>query len=165
MLLSSICFIYIRYCNQRRNKFFLPKRKIDLNKNLWAPQTCAYATLRQSVANLTFHIVSFNFATPISKFDTFSSYHIVRTQIAKLILPFCTIRISMYQKNTLPYILLLTYLPQAYSPLERYGLTVCLPFFTHPLFPNSFFLSTERVGPYPQAQLYRAGRTVGWMDD
>ena len=26
-LLSSICFIYIRYCNQRRNKFFLPKKE------------------------------------------------------------------------------------------------------------------------------------------
>ena len=56
----------------------------DLNKNLWMPQTCAYATLRQSVANLTFRNVSFNFATAISKFDTFSSYHIVRTQIAKV---------------------------------------------------------------------------------
>ncbi len=38
----------------------------------------------QSVANLMFHNVSFNFATAISKFDTFSSYHIVRTQIAKV---------------------------------------------------------------------------------
>ncbi len=36
---------------------------------LWVPQTCAYATLRQSVANLTFRNVSFNFATAISKFD------------------------------------------------------------------------------------------------
>ena len=51
----------------------------DLNKNLWAPltcalgaTTCAYATHRQSVANLTFRNVSFNFATTISKFDTFS---------------------------------------------------------------------------------------------
>jgi hypothetical protein len=32
----------------------------------------------------------------------------------------------------------------------------------HPLFPKSFFF-TERPGPYPQAQLYWAGRTVGWM--
>ncbi len=84
-------------------------------------------TLRsgQSVANLTFGNVSFNFATAISKFDTFSSYHIVRTGIAKVteFLPFCTIGISMYQKSTVPYTLFLTYLPQAYSPLERYGLT------------------------------------------
>ncbi len=35
-------------------------------------------------------------------------------------LPFCTIGISMYQKSTLPYTLFLTYLPQAYSPLEHY---------------------------------------------
>jgi hypothetical protein len=47
--------------------------------NLWAPLTYAYATLRQSVANLTFRNVSFNFATAISKFDTFSivPYYIV----------------------------------------------------------------------------------------
>ncbi len=38
---------------------------------------CAYATLRQSVADLMFRNVSFNFATAISKFDNFSSYHIV----------------------------------------------------------------------------------------
>jgi hypothetical protein len=34
----------------------------------------------------------------------------------------------------------------------------------HPLFPKFFFF-TERVGPYPQAQLYWAGRTMGWMAD
>jgi hypothetical protein len=56
----------------------------DHSKNLRAPQTCAYATLRQSVANLMFHNVSFNFATAISKFDTFSSYHIICAQIAKV---------------------------------------------------------------------------------
>ena len=27
------------------------------------------------------------------------------------------------------------------------------------------FFSTGRVGPYPQAQLYWAGRTMGWMAD
>jgi hypothetical protein len=56
------------------------------------PLTCAYATLRQSVANLTFHNVSFNFATTISKFDTFSlSYHIVHKRITKVtdFLSFC----------------------------------------------------------------------------
>ncbi len=40
-----------------------------------------------------------------------------------LFIPFCTIGISMYQKSTLPYTLFLTYLPQAYSPFERSGLT------------------------------------------
>jgi len=29
---------------------------------------------------------------------------------------------------------------------------------------DSFFF-TERVGPYPQAQLYWAGRTMGWVAD
>jgi hypothetical protein len=43
-----------------------------LIKNCWAPLTCAYVTLRQSVANLTFCNASFNFATAILKFDTFS---------------------------------------------------------------------------------------------
>ncbi len=38
----------------------------------------------KSVANLLFHNVSFNFATAILKFDTFSLYHIVRTRIAKV---------------------------------------------------------------------------------
>ncbi len=38
-------------------------------------------------------------------------------------LPFCSIGISMYQKITLPYTLFLTYLPQAYSLLERYRQT------------------------------------------
>jgi len=70
-------------------------------------KTCAYATLRQSVANLMFCNVSFNFATAISKFDTFTSYHIVRTRIVKVtnFIPFCTIGISMYQKRILPYII------------------------------------------------------------
>ncbi len=40
-----------------------------------------------------------------------------------LFLPFCTIGISKYQKSTVPYTLFLTYLPQAYSPLERSRLT------------------------------------------
>ena len=81
-----------------------------------------------------------------------------------LFLPFCTIGISMYQKSTLPYTLFLTYLPQAYSPLEHSRRTDRLTDkVLHPLFPNSFFFSTERAGPYPQAQIYWAGRTEGWM--
>ena len=54
-----------------------------LNKNLWAPLTFAYTTLWQKVAILTFHNVSFNFATAISKFDSFY-YHIVHKKIAKV---------------------------------------------------------------------------------
>ena len=104
--------------------------------------------LRQSVANLMFHNVSFNFATAISKFDTFSSYHIERTRIAKVtnFLPFCTIGISMYQKRILPYFIIpSTFSPQASSPLERYGRTEK---FQHPFHPYFFFFSTERAGPY-----------------
>jgi hypothetical protein len=66
----------------------------DLNKNLWAPQTFAYATLWQSVTNLTFCNVFFNFATAILKFDTFSLYHIVRTQIAKVTASFSLFALS-----------------------------------------------------------------------
>jgi hypothetical protein len=62
----------------------------------------------------------------------------------------------MYQKRIL---LFPTYLPQASSPLERSGQTEKI---LHPLF-LKFFFFTERLGPYPQAQLYWAGRTMGWM--
>ena len=34
----------------------------------------------------------------------------------------------------------------------------------HSLLPKLFY-PTERAGPYPQAQLYWAGRTMGWMAD
>jgi hypothetical protein len=61
-----------------------------------------------------------------------------------LCLPFFTIGISMYKKSTLPYTLFLTYLPQAYSPLERYGLTEKI---VHPLFPKFFFFPLSARGP------------------
>jgi hypothetical protein len=133
-----------------------------------------------------FRNVSFNFATAISKFDTFSSYHIVRARIAKvaasfflfftigismyqklilpyLFLPFCTIGISMYQKCILPYFIIpSTFSPQASSPLERSRWTEGRTTFFTPRYLSSFF-STEHAGPYPQAQLYWAGRTMGWM--
>ncbi len=121
----------------------------DLNKNLWAQQNCAYATLRQSVANLMFCNVSFNFATAFSKFDTFSLYHIVCTQIAKVtyFLSFCTIRLSMYQKNSLPYTLFLTHLPQAFSPLEHSSLTDGQRKFFTPCSLSSFFSLSVRGPP------------------
>jgi hypothetical protein len=69
----------------------------------------------------------------------------------------------MYQKRILPYFIIpSTFSPQAYSLLERYGQTEKSQ---HPLLPKFFFFSTERAGPYPQAQLYWAGRTMGWMAD
>jgi len=138
-----------------------------------------------------FRNVSFNFATTISKFDTFSLYHIVRTRIAKVtnFFPFCTIGISMYQKLILPYFSIpSTFSPQASSPLERCRRTdggtdfntlspLLLSFFhwargalpagatSTPFHPYFFLFSTERAGPYLQAQLYWAGRTMGWMAD
>ena len=103
------------------------------------------------------------------------SYQIVRKRIAKVtdflsfcpfgisIFPFLTIGISMYQKRILPYFIIpSTFSPQASSPLERSGRTEKSQ---HPLLPKFFFFSTERAGPYPQAQLYWAGRTMGWMAD
>ena len=145
----------------------LPLREsyFDHNKNLWAPQTCAYATLRQSVANLMFRKVSFNFATAILKFDTISSYHIVRTRIAKVtnFFPFCTNGISMYQKNILPYFIILYFLTPSFFPFGAFR-TEGQRNFNTPRYLSSFFF-TERAGPYPQAQLYWAGRTMGWMAD
>jgi hypothetical protein len=63
----------------------------------------------------------------------------------------------MYQQIILPYTLFPTYLPQAYSLLERS--TRRTEKNLHPLFPKGYFSSTERAG----AQLYWAGRTMGWM--
>jgi hypothetical protein len=69
-------------------------------------------------------------------------------------LPCCTIRISICQESILPYDTLFpTYLPQAYSPFERYWQTEKI---LHPLL-HKFFFFTERAGPYP------AGTTLlGW---
>jgi len=69
-----------------------------------------------------FRNVSFNFATAISKFDTFSSYHIVRTGIAKVtnFFPFCTYGISMYQKNSLPYFIILYFLTPSFFPFGAF---------------------------------------------
>jgi hypothetical protein len=120
----------------------------DHNKNLWAPQNCAYATLQQSVANLMFHNVSFNFATAISKFDTFSSYHIVCTWCKTIVVPyvdinvkvtnffpFCTIGISVCQKRILPYFVIpSTFSPQASFTLSHHRQTDNI---LHPLLPTS----------------------------
>ena len=105
------------------------------------------------------------------------SYHIVRKRIAKVtdflsfcpfgisIFPFLTIGISMYQKRILPYFIIpSTFSPQASSPLSHNRQTEGRTTFFTPCYLSSFF-STERAGPYPQAQLYWAGRTMGWMAD
>jgi hypothetical protein len=78
--------------------------------------------------------------------------------------PFCTIGISMYQNSyfTLFFFSLLSHpkLLPLWSVTDRQK-----DRFQHPLLPKFFFFSTERAGPYPQAQLYWAGRTMGWMAD
>jgi hypothetical protein len=114
--------------------------------------TCAYATLRQSVANLTFRNVSFNFATTISKFDTFSlSYHIVRKRIAKVtdflsfcpfgisIFPFCTIGISMYQKRISPYFIIPYFLTPSFFPFGAFQTEGQTDKSQHPPLPKFFF--------------------------
>ncbi len=71
----------------------------------------------------------------------------------------------MYQKRILPYFIIpSTFSPQAYSLLERSGRTEGQRNFFTPRYLSSFFF-TERAGPYPHAQLYWAGRTMGWMAD
>ncbi len=104
----------------------------------------------------TFHNVSFNFATTISKFDTFSlSYHIVRKQIAKVtdflsfcpfgisIFPFCTIGISMYQKRILPYFIIPYFLTPSFFP---FGALQTDRFHT-PRYLSSFFFPLSARGP------------------
>jgi hypothetical protein len=89
------------------------------------------------------------------------------TRIAKVanFFPFWTIGISMYQKCILPnFIIPSTISPQASSPLSHHRQTEGRTTFFTPCYLSSFFF-TERAGPYPQAQLYWAGRTMGWMAD
>ena len=137
--------------------------------------TCAYATLRQSVANLTFRNVSFNFATAISKFDTFSivPYRTYPNREGDRLLsfcpfgisifPFCTIGISMYQKRILPYYNSLLSHPKL---LPLWSVTDGQTNLNTPRYLTSFFFPLSARGPtYPQAQLYWAGRTMGWMAD
>jgi len=136
----------------------------DLNINLWAPLTCAYATLRQSVANLTFRNASFNFATAISKFDTFSIVHIVRKQIAKVtdFLSFCpfgisifTIGINMYQKRILPYFIIPYFLTPSFFPFGALQ-TEGQRNFNTPCYLISFFFPLSARGPTHSATL------LGW---
>jgi hypothetical protein len=70
----------------------------------------------------------------------------------------------MYQKRIFPYFVIpSTFSPQASSPLERYKQTDGQH--SSPLVPYYLFFPTEHAGPYPQAQLYWAGQTMGWMAD
>jgi hypothetical protein len=142
-----------------------PYRLVGVNKGnhilitikIFNAQTCAYATYAPAKCG-KFDVSQcfFQFCYRYSKFDTFFSYHIVRTRIAKVtnFFPFWTIGISMYQKYILPYFIIpSTFSPQAYSLFERSRQRK----FNTPCYLSSFF-STEHAGPYPQAQLYWAGR-------
>jgi len=103
------------------------------------------------------------------------SYHIVRKRIAKVTdffsfcpfriskFPFLTIGISMYQKRIL-YFTLFYYSLLIYPKLILFW-SVTDGQISTPLSPLLLFFSTESAGPYPQAQLYWAGRTMGWMAD
>jgi hypothetical protein len=105
------------------------------------------------------------------------SYQIVRKRIAKVtdflsfcpfgisIFPFCTFGISMYQKRILPFIIIPYFLTPSFFPFGAFRTDRRTEKFLHPPLPKFFFFSTERAGPYPQAQLYWAGRTMGWMAD
>ncbi len=132
--------------------------------NLWGPQTCAYATLRAKCGKFDVSQCFFQFCyryLEIWHFIFVPHRMYTNHEGDSLFLPFFAIGISMYQISTLPYTLFLTYLPQAYSPLERSWQTDWQRKFFTPCSLSSFF--TERVGPYPQAQLCWAGQTVGWM--
>ncbi len=73
---------------------------------------------------------------------------------------FCTFVITL---SMIPYFIIpSTFSPQASSPMERYRQTEGRTEFSTPC-SLSYFFVTECAGPYPQAQLYWAGRTMGWM--
>ncbi len=109
-------------------------------------------TLRsgQSVAILTFRNVSFNFSTAISKFDTFSSYHIVCTQIAKVTASFSLFALSeLVCTKKVPYpIHYSSYLftPSLFSFEALRTDSLSSPF-THHLFPKFFYFPLSAWGP------------------
>ena len=97
--------------------------------------------------------VSFNFATAILKFDTFSSYHIVRTRITMVTASFSLFALSELvctKKVFYPILLFPTFSPQASSPLERSRQTDRIEgqrkFFT-PCYRSSFFFPLSARGP------------------
>jgi hypothetical protein len=65
----------------------------------------------------------------------------------------------MYQKRILPYIIIPYFLTPSFFPFKAFQ-TDRQTNLNTPCYLSSFF-STERAGPYPQAQLYWAGRTSG----
>jgi hypothetical protein len=64
----------------------------------------------------------------------------------------------MYQKSILPYFVIPYLFTPSFFPFGAFRTEKIL----HPLLPKFFFF-IERTGPHPQAQLYWAGQTMGWM--
>ena len=147
----------------------ITQRKLYFDHNKIFGRHKLVPTLRSGKVSQIWYFSMFllNFATAISKFDTFSSYHIVRTRIAKVTncFPFFTIGISMYQKRILPYFIIPYFFTPSFFPFGAFRTDRRTDNILHPPLPNFFFFSTERAGPDPQAQLYWAGRTMGWMAD
>ncbi len=106
------------------------------------------------MANLTFHNVSFNFATTILKFDTFSSYHIVHTQIAKVTASFSLFALlELVSTKKVPYSIhyslliypkriLLWRIPDGLTDRQRKLFTPCSLIL--------FFLPLSTQGPTPR---------------
>ena len=105
------------------------------------------------------------------------SYHIVRKRIAKVtdflsfcpfgisIFPFLTIGISMYQKSILPHFIIPYLFTPSFFPFGVFQRDRRTQKILQPLLPKFYFFFIECTGPYPQAQLYWAGQTMGWMAD
>jgi hypothetical protein len=93
--------------------------------------------------------VSFNFATAISKFDTFSSYHIILTRIAKVsnFFPFCAFGISMLQKRNLPYFIIPYLFTPSFFPFGALRTDRRTNFFTPCYIPKFFFFPPSVRGP------------------
>ena len=144
---------------------------------LWVPQLVP--TLRSGKVWQIWRFAMFlSISLPLSRNLTPSlSYQIVRKRIAKVtdflsfcpfgisIFPFCTIGISMYQKRILPYIIIPYFLTPSFFPFGALQTEGQRNLYTPRYLSSFFFPLSARAGPYPQAQLYWAGRTMGWMAD
>ena len=87
--------------------------------------------------------------TKLQRWQTFSFFALLELV--------CTKKVPYpihYSLLIYPKLILLWSVPDGLTDWQRKFFTPCS---------LSSFFSTERTGPYPQAQLYWAGRTVGWM--
>ncbi len=103
--------------------------------------------------NLTLSLCATSYVHETRRWQTFSLF-----EISELV---CTIKVKVFY----PILLFPTHLPQASSLLERSRQTEGrTDNILHPLLPKFFFFPLSAWGP-TQAQLYWAGRTMGWMAD